>query len=215
MLREIIQTEVAVCETAKSFSQFILFQQEKDSLGPCVDKRLQEFAAGRACASSALKQLGYPRRPIVRGNNREPIWPSGVVGSITHCEGYCAAAVANAAEVGSIGIDAELPGPLPDGSLSLIAFDEELAMLSGLPNDGISWDRLLFSAKECLFKAWYPIEKAWLGFEDARIKFEPQHRTFTATVVRSASSVLFQRPVTGKFASNTERLVTALVLPAD
>jgi len=212
VLREIVPAAVAVCETTRRFADSFLLREEQEALGRCVPKRLQEFAAGRACASAALKQLGYPRCPILRGTNREPLWPSGVVGSITHCDGYCAAAVASTAAVETIGIDAELNAPLPEGTLSLIAFDEELMMLSDLPADGVCWDRLLFSAKESLFKAWYPIERQWLGFEDARVTFVPQNGTITAQVLRPSSSELFQHSLRGRFTFNHEYMVTAFVI---
>jgi 4'-phosphopantetheinyl transferase EntD len=214
MLRGIIREDVAVYETAGFVPPpLFLFREEEESLGTCVEQRRHEFALGRACARAALTQLGYLRQPIRRGKTREPIWPPGIVGSITHCKGYCAAAVARAEECGTLGIDAELNERLPEGSLSLIANAEELTMLSHLRDSAICWDRLLFSAKESLYKAWYPIERVWLGFEDACIKFVPETREFTANVLSQPAPQLFPRIVTGRFALSDRHLVTALVLP--
>jgi 4'-phosphopantetheinyl transferase EntD len=95
--------------------------------------------------------------------------------------------------------------------LSLIANAEELTMLARLRDSAVCWDRLLFSVKESLYKAWYPIERAWLGFEDACIKLIPERKAFTANVL--IGSQLFPPTVTGSFAFNNQHLITALVLP--
>jgi 4'-phosphopantetheinyl transferase EntD len=214
MLSNIVPPNVETCEKIGDFADCFLLAEEQVSLGRCAQRRLQEFAAGRDCATAALKRLGYPRCPLLRGASREPLWPSGVVGSISHCEGYCAAAVASTATVETIGIDGEVNRPLPEGVLKLIAFDEEITMLSHLPPDGVCWDRLLFSAKESLFKAWYPIERQWLGFEDARATVLPQNRTVWAKVLRPSSSDSLRHVLTGTFAWNREHIVTALVVEA-
>jgi 4'-phosphopantetheinyl transferase EntD len=101
-----------------------------------------------------------------------------VVGSITHCAGYRAAAVARADRVRAIGIDAEPDKPLPDGVLDRISLPGERAMLydlalGGLAAAGPRWDLLLFSAKESVYKAWFPLTGRWLGFEDAELTIYP------------------------------------------
>src|SRR5262245_27478480 len=78
---------------------------------PCVEravaKRQAEFACGRRCARRALAMLGIENFPLVPGPHRAPLWPSGVVGSITHCTDLCAAVVARAGRIQSLGLDAE------------------------------------------------------------------------------------------------------------
>jgi 4'-phosphopantetheinyl transferase EntD len=211
MLRGIMREDVALCETVSLVPHVFLLPEEEESLGACVEQRRHEFALGRSCARIALMQLGYLRQPIRRGTNREPMWPPGIVGSITHCEGYCAAAVARTENCGGLGIDAEVNERLPEGSLSLIATAAELTMLAHLGDSAVCWDRLLFSAKESLYKAWYPIERAWLGFEEACIKLIPERKAFTANVL--VGSQLFPPIVTGRLAFDSRHLVTALVLP--
>ena len=99
---------------------------------------------------------------------RAPVWPDGVVGSITHCPGFRAAAVAWRTTVRSVGIDAEVHDALPDGVLGAVTDDGERAVLAGLP-PGTCWDRLLFSAKESVYKVWFPLTGRWLGFEDCAL----------------------------------------------
>lgn len=147
-----------------------------------VDGRRREFAAGRDCARRALELLGAPVGPILAGKRGEPIWPAGVVGSITHCRGYRGCAVAAATDLSAIGIDAEPHEPLPEGLLARLAGAEEMSDLEDLTRAGpeIAWDRLLFSAKESLYKAWYPLTERRLGFEDTVLTIDPEERSFSA-----------------------------------
>jgi 4'-phosphopantetheinyl transferase EntD len=87
--------QVVSCRTARDDEAGArLFPEEAMQLDGAVDSRLREFATGRSCARQALAGLGLAPAPILRGAKREPLWPAGIVGSITHCRGYRAAAVA-------------------------------------------------------------------------------------------------------------------------
>jgi 4'-phosphopantetheinyl transferase EntD len=98
-----------------------------------------------------------------------------VVGSLTHCTGYRAAAVAHQRDVLTVGIDAEPHEPLPPDVAGAIALDEELVGLAELTaaDSAVCWDRVLFSAKETVYKAWFPLTHGWLGFEQATITIDP------------------------------------------
>jgi 4'-phosphopantetheinyl transferase EntD len=181
MLSAILPGEAIVREQFGSH-QGALMEEELAALGRSVKSRRLEFAAGRSCARSALAALGIPAGPILTGAGREPLWPAGIVGSITHCEGYCAAAVAPTNKLVSVGIDAELNQPLPAGILETIATDVEISSLRALPVNDLSWDRLLFSAKESMYKAWYPIMKCWLGFEEACVTIDPVASSFQVSI---------------------------------
>jgi len=158
------------------------FPEEEALLGQAVASRRAEFIAARHCARQALRALGLPEGPILRGPKREPLWPPGIIGSITHCTGYRAAAVARAAEVLTIGIDAEPHAAIPDRVGLRILDDAERAWAASAPS-GIHWDRLIFSAKESVYKAWYPLAQSWLGFEDARITINPGAGSFRARLL--------------------------------
>jgi 4'-phosphopantetheinyl transferase EntD len=94
-----------------------------------------------------------------------------VAGSITHCEGYRAAGVARTTAIATMGLDAEPNEPLPDGVLDVIALDSERARIAELSaaEPAVRWDRLLFSAKESVYKAWFPVAQRWLDFEEATL----------------------------------------------
>jgi 4'-phosphopantetheinyl transferase EntD len=144
--------------------------EEEPLIARSVPKRRNEFVTVRHCARLAMGRLGMPESPILKGEKGEPRWPEGVVGSLTHCEGYRGAVVGRASVVRSVGVDAEPHGVLPDGVLDAISLPVERREIAALP-DGMYWDRILFCAKEATYKAWFPLTERWLGFEDAHISF--------------------------------------------
>ena len=89
--------------------------EEEPLIARSVAKRRNEFVTVRYCARQALGDLGLPPVPILKGDKGEPCWPDGVVGSLTHCEGFRGAVVGRRAEVRSVGIDAEPHDVLPHG----------------------------------------------------------------------------------------------------
>jgi 4'-phosphopantetheinyl transferase EntD len=182
VIERILPPGVASAEAFHDPADAVLFPEEAAVVARAVDKRRREFTTARACARRALAALGLPPAPILPGERGAPVWPSGVVGSMTHCDGYRASAVAPEAKVRTIGLDAEPDDPLPEGVLETIATPEEVRWLAevagGFP--GVCWDRLLFSAKESIYKAWFPLTRRWLDFEDAVVTPEPEAGTFTA-----------------------------------
>jgi len=145
--------------------------EEEPLIARSVAKRRNEFVTVRHCARVAMGRLGIPEAPILKGDKGEPRWPEGLVGSLTHCEGYRGAVVGRSAAVRSVGIDAEPHGVLPDGVLDAISLPVERHEIAALPA-GLHWDRILFCAKEATYKAWFPLTERWLGFEDAHITFD-------------------------------------------
>ena len=181
-----------------------------------VDKRRQEFTTARACARAALASLGFAPVPIVRGPGGAPPWPPGVVGSITHCAGYRASAVAWAADIVTIGVDAEPDGPLPGGVLGIVSFAGERTHLAALAAavPGLSCDRLLFSAKESVYRAWFPLTGRWLGFEEAEVAISPDGRFSARLMV--PGPVLDGKELTvfdGRWLARKGRIVTTIAVP--
>ncbi|MFE7761469.1 4'-phosphopantetheinyl transferase [Streptomyces sp. NPDC057438] len=160
-----------------------LYPEEEAVVARAVAKRRREFTVVRACARRAMEKLGVTPRALVPGQRGAPVWPDGLTGSMTHCEGYAAAAVVRDGDLASLGIDAEPHGPLPEGVLAAIALPAEEARLDRLSagDPTVHWDRLLFSAKESVYKAWFPLTGRWLDFSEADIEVcaEPGGRSGT------------------------------------
>ena len=167
-----------------------LHPAEAAAVARAVESRRREFTSVRHCARLALEQLGVPYRPLVPGPRGEPDWPAGVVGSMTHCEGFRAAVVARSRDLASVGIDAEPHRPLPAGLLDTIALPEEgrriRALLGRHPR--VAWDRLLFSAKEAVYKAWFPLTGVVRDFSEADLVLDPDG-TFRAELLAPAPLV--------------------------
>jgi 4'-phosphopantetheinyl transferase EntD len=218
VIGDILPPEAAVAEEFGDVPDVMLFPEEEAVIARAVDKRRREFTTARACARDALDQLGLPPVPIVPGPRGAPGWPAGIVGSITHCAGYRAAAVARDREVVTIGLDAEPHKSLPAGVLGAIASAGEQAALAALTaaRPGICWDRMLFSAKESVYKAWFPLTRRWLGFEEASVTIDPARQAFNARllvdgpVVNGARLVGFE----GRWRVRDGLIGTAIVIRA-
>jgi 4'-phosphopantetheinyl transferase EntD len=168
VLDRIVPSAVATVETRADLLTRGLFPEEQQGLGRPDAPRWREFVTGRVCARQALERLGIEPMAIRRGSRGQPLWPAGVVGSITHCRGYRACAIAKSADVAALGIDADLDAPLPCGALERVASPRELRCAAG---QAISvWvDRLLFCAKEAVYKALFPLSGRSLDFDDVEV----------------------------------------------
>ena len=185
MLEVILPAGVESAECFGDSPGGVLFREEEQVIAHAVASRRRDYATVRSCARACLARLGYPPVPILPGVGGAPTWPAGIRGSMTHCAGYAAAAVGTVSRISTIGIDAEPDAPLPDGVLDLIATPAERDRLAAAHGpDGPSWDRLLFSAKEAVYKAWFPLVGKWLDHHDAEISFQPHNQTFTALLSR-------------------------------
>jgi 4'-phosphopantetheinyl transferase EntD len=129
-------------------------REEEAAVSRAVPRRQREFAVGRYCARQALALAGGPLAPIASGPLREPVWPDGFVGSITHCPVWCAAAVASACHAPRPVSTSKPTARLPPNVRPVVASRRELEHIARLPL-GVAWDAVLFSAKESVFKAWF------------------------------------------------------------
>jgi 4'-phosphopantetheinyl transferase EntD len=182
-----------------------------------VDKRRREFTTARACARAGLARLGVPPMPILPGLRGAPQWPPGIVGSLTHCDGYRASAVARAEDMLTLGLDAEPDGRLPDGVLDAVAAADEQAAVDALASAApvASWDRLLFSAKESVYKAWFPLTRRWLGFMEAAVTINPADGTFAARLLVEGPVLDGRRLTgfTGRWLARDGLILTAIAVP--
>ncbi len=220
MIEDILPGQVVAeeaCSDLPSGPGLGLFPEEAALVADAVPHRRQEFATVRACARRALGRLGQPPVPLLWGHRGAPVWPDGIVGSMTHCKGFRGAAVARSDEIASVGIDAEPDLPLPAGVLDAIALRIEVGWLAGLSAryPGVCWDRLLFSAKESVYKTVFPLDGQRLDFDEAEIRIDPVTGTFAVRLLVPGPTV-DGRPVhtlTGRWVARRGLLVTGIALP--
>ncbi|GGO03651.1 4'-phosphopantetheinyl transferase family protein [Micromonospora parathelypteridis] len=215
-MRDLLPSTVAVAVAGPADWASELLPAEQACLGEqAVPTRRRDFAAGRACARRALTHLGLPPTAVPAAADRAPVWPAGVVGAITHTTGYCAAAAAHTTDIRSVGIDAELHREVNPGVRRLVLLPEEEANCARLPS-GIHWPIVLFSAKETVYKVWYPIVESWLDFHDARLDLDPDAGTFTARIaqarVDAATADDAPASISGRFVVADGLVRTAAVL---
>jgi 4'-phosphopantetheinyl transferase EntD len=136
-----------------------LLPVERAAISRAVPSRRREFARGRACARAALAALGLDPVAVPVGPDREPLWPEGVVGSITHAGDRVAAVVASTSGLAAIGIDVEARRPMaPDVRARVMLAEDRVDV-------GEAGPLVVFSAKEAVFKALFPGTRVWMGFD--------------------------------------------------
>jgi 4'-phosphopantetheinyl transferase EntD len=136
------------------------------TVAQAADARRAEFEAGRTLAARLLRALGHGPTLIGVGRRGAPEWPAGIVGSIAHARGMCVAAVADAARFAGMGIDVEPDEPIEPELYPAIFSASEMAEPDAPPA------RLVFSAKEAVFKAQFPLTGAELEFEQVSIRWD-------------------------------------------
>ncbi|UYV38727.1 4'-phosphopantetheinyl transferase superfamily protein [Rhodobacteraceae bacterium D3-12] len=157
------------------------FSVEAEAMRAAVPKRRAEFFAGRAAARRAMAQLGMPPAPVPMGDDRAPVWPDGVVGSISHCEGVCVALIARSETWRSLSVDVEPLEDLPRDLWDSVMGAQERARLAELPEAARGrCGRLIFSAKEAVYKLQYPITAEWMEFSDLDVVVDAQEAGFDA-----------------------------------
>jgi 4'-phosphopantetheinyl transferase EntD len=165
-----------------------LHSLEEQSLGPrAVERRRVYFSMGRAAARDALAELGIYGVAIGRGASGEPLWPDGIVGAISHAGDLAIAVVGQQRDYAGLGIDIEqLSRGLTARAARLVCTPAEMEWVN--PEADTTRLTMLFSAKEAVFKALFPIEGVWLGFGDAELTWHPERRAFEARLLKTASA---------------------------
>ena len=180
-----------------------------------VEKRRAEFSRGRSCARAACAAQGVTGETIPVGERRAPIWPASLVGSITHCRGLVAAAVGDRTQFRGVGLDAEPFETLsPELTARVASIAEREAAEDSVPVPSGVRGRLIFSAKEVVYKCVYPLTGADLDFEDVVIRFEGGQSSFRVEAVTAlAQGIPEIAAIEGRYAITPDHLVVTGVLP--
>jgi 4'-phosphopantetheinyl transferase EntD len=176
-----------------------LWPEEREAISRAIPRRQREFAAGRAAARAAMRQLGWPECPIPVGEDRSPIWPEGLVGSISHSGNFCVAAVAKHRDWGSVGIDIEDDhGIEPDLWPSICSLRELRAFAHEDIRTAKNRVTRLFSAKEAFFKWRYPGTLEMLDFQDVEIELHADGSSFRTACHKDRDADFQRGDVTGR-----------------
>jgi 4'-phosphopantetheinyl transferase EntD len=219
-LSDLFPPGVAVAELRRPGDVRQLYPAEAVSLKGSVPKRAAEFAAGRLCARRALAEFGIHDFAVRVGDNREPLWPPHLVGSITHTAGLCAAVVAREGALAAVGLDSEVVGQVPEEIWPTVCLPEELAWLAALPDTvravGVT---LLFAAKEAFYKCQYPLVREWLDFHDVMVEPLSWGAARGELRVRATRRIAFEDratlPVLGRYSLHEEFVSVGIALRAE
>jgi 4'-phosphopantetheinyl transferase EntD len=161
----------------------MIYPEEEACLVHSVAKRRAEYRAGRLYARQALMQLGVGSCQILSYKERDPIWPPGIIGSISHSDRAAIALVTASDSLGGLGVDIETDSALAADLRPAICREEELRVVPGLLEQQIDVAKLCFVAKEAFYKAVFPRYRQFLDFQDAYTSFTPGSNTFTVTLL--------------------------------
>ena len=176
-----------------------LLTEEAAAFAGSVVKVRRASGAARIVARQLLQQFGHPPCALPKGAAGAPVWPAGIIGSMAHDSRIAVAAVGMRADVGALGVDIEPAEPLPSELLDLVATPQEQLKLAYDAYRG----RLLFVAKEAVYKAVYPLDRMFLEHHDVEINLAERK-----AVVRNA------RMVELRFSTSAHHLVALAFLPA-
>lgn len=178
-MHKTIPVAMFMCEFNTAHFEQALFSeltiQLPEELINAVAKRKSEFLAGRYCVKQLAKRLKIPGADSIEvkiGPHRAPIWPLGTLGSITHNTSTALCLLSNDASVGALGLDIEnIVAEELMGSISgQVCSQQEIELLLSKGFDHCEAFTLVFSAKESIFKALYPMVSTYFDYKEAILK---------------------------------------------
>ena len=152
-----------------------LHAQENEFIRTAVEKRRREYTAGRASARRALNALGVGNYTLLSGDKRQPLWPEGVSGSITHDGNYAVTVVAMADRLPLLGIDLARADPLKRDLIRMICTEDDREHIASLGETRFPYDpyKAIFSVKESVYKCLFPRVNRFFGFQEVNTRVYP------------------------------------------
>ncbi|MDR7150066.1 4'-phosphopantetheinyl transferase EntD [Hydrogenophaga palleronii] len=186
-----------------------LYSEECAAVRVAVPRRQREFAAGRQAARRAMMDIGWPPLAIPTAPDRSPVWPEGLVGSISHNDQACVAVVCPRGQWQAIGIDIEVHRPIETSLWSTICTPREMALLPSQPRPlrGLAVAHL-FSAKEAVYKWQYPLTGRMLDFQQVQITLGATMQTFSARIADTDPAAAPAAEVNGHILVDRDHIVS-------
>jgi 4'-phosphopantetheinyl transferase EntD len=144
----------------------MLTERELEQSKAFGEKRLSEFRRGRRCAREALRKFGLTDIEIPIGEGRQPVWPEGFCGSISHTSGLAGAILSRKEHHLSIGLDIERRRSVDETLWDHLFTERDKTLLKALGPDPEEWATLFFSLKESFYKLQYPLTGRFLDFPE-------------------------------------------------
>ncbi|MBK6808148.1 MAG: 4'-phosphopantetheinyl transferase superfamily protein [Sandaracinaceae bacterium] len=224
LVRRLFDADVAVAEVdpREVDPEHVLLPVERDAVARAIDTRRLQYAAGRHCARSAMRTLAVPPGPVTQDDDRAPRFPPGLVGTITHTQWWCAAAVALESTRAALGVDVEPDSPLKASLFGSVLTPDEITRLEAVPDDALRGllGKLIFSAKECAYKCQYTLSRTFYGFHGMRVELPslpatgglPPEGEFAAIFLRDAGPFRTGDALHGRYVRAHGYLMTGVEL---
>jgi 4'-phosphopantetheinyl transferase EntD len=190
-----------------------LFDAEAASLGRAIDARRAEFAAGRSAAREAMAMLGVSPRAVLMGTDRAPVWPVGLVGSISHSAGLAIAVCAPRLRFGGLGLDIEPDTPLDSDLIERVCLPPERDWIAQRSDPGL-WAKRVFSAKEAAYKCQYSQSGALFDFETLSLDPPGEDMMLKARFTRPVPPFEQGRCLVGRMVPTAGLILSGFSLPA-
>jgi len=205
LVGDLFPATVVAAQMCEPGDAALLLPGEREAIAHAVPKRIQEFTAGRLCARRALAEFGIRDFALRMGADRQPVWPEGFAGSITHTDAWCVAVVADQTAFMGVGVDSEVVGRVGPRVLPRICTTAESEWLKGLaPAEHDRALTLVFAAKEAFYKAQYPSTRERLSFRDVAIEASDWGGSRGAFLVRPLRCIALEPLVSGGFPGRYE-----------
>ena len=193
------------CKIASALNEDVLLPEEASATTNFSQKRLAEFKLGRACVHEIFASLGFADVPLRVGESRQPLWPEGLVGSISHTGDIAICAIASKQDIAGIGIDIEAIESEAFDLLTMVASPAELERMHA-PRASCNYlAKLLFSAKESVFKCQFTVTGKWRDFKDVNLELDFENKVF-ATSLKDYDNTI---NILGAWDVTTQHIVTA------
>jgi 4'-phosphopantetheinyl transferase EntD len=216
LVASLLPDYVTVAEGVITDWQTDLWPEEAAHVANAVEKRKREFACGRHFVRRCLRALGRPDEPLPASPDRSPRWPDGLVGSITHTDRYCAAAVASAGDIAGIGIDVEDLSRFRPELLDYVLSPGDITRnFPGTSDVDCSLGAALFSAKETFYKCLVGLAQAQFDYGDVGIEFIDGSDVFYGRALRPVGHLSVTRAFIGHYLVVGDQVATAMILPRD
>lgn len=214
LTRSVFPRGIAVAARDPRLLPEVTDASEESAVSGAVPRRRAEFHAGRTAARAAMIELDVPPRPVPSGADRAPLWPNGVVGSISHCRSACVAVLGHGRDWAAIGVDLEESAKLSEDLVEVVCGKTEIAWLDTLDPQGRGiMAKLIFCAKEATYKAQYSVTGAIFGFDHLEITIDRLEARFDARFLQPAGRFAEGTVLPGRYAHAAGVLVTGMALP--
>ena len=214
LVQQLFPDKIICLEADPELMKGELLPEESKIVEGAINWRVREFRAGRILVREALLQKGIHGFPLINDDNRVPVWPKGIIGSITHTKNYCAVAIGSSKEFKGIGVDAEIISRVKPELWDKICTPIELNALNQCDNETAKINSaLIFSAKESFYKCQYALTKTFIGFHDVEIAINLNDEIFTVTLKKDVGRYLrIGQQFAGNFLIRDNLLVTGLLI---